>query len=139
MSVFEVNYFDQDGVLRQTETSDPGWFENAGKWINPDIKLAFRANLSETSAGSRYTIHTIEEHGPNRIAALTFITGFIRAVEGEKAELILPCDIGVSCCCSGKEEAEYLLPGFSAPKWPPFVMNMLMNLELFNLQSHRVY
>jgi hypothetical protein len=129
MSFVEISYLDCSRELGLSSVDKrTGWIVRDGVWKNAELKLEFALKIDESADGRRFSLplDSLKETGDCRIASVTFQTGFLQGTEGDDAEFILPCDLGVSCRLGGKAEGEYILPGFSHSEWPPYVMNMLM-------------
>jgi len=138
---FVLTYFNSLGELSRVDFKDTQWKINDNKWTNEELGLSFSLEIAENKEEliCRIPIDFISEEKDNRFASVTIVNNFMSGNEGDDAEFILPCDIGVSCKLSGKEEGEYFLPGFSASKWPPFVMNMLMVAKHSSCGSRLMY
>ncbi|MBN2642697.1 MAG: hypothetical protein JXR78_13670 [Victivallales bacterium] len=132
MSMIEISYFDQCNKLCHTDTAAHDWKRVDDTYVNDNLGFAFQLKVSEYVDGISWSVpvSSFAENKDNRLASLTFCTGLIKTEQSGEVQFILPCDIGVSCYCCGKDPAEYFLPGFSSSKWPEYVMNMLMTAML---------
>ena len=137
MAYVEIEYFDSSFKRQRLELKEYVWSGDSAVWENPGLGFAFEFKKERCPGGDKFSVAagSIREYGVNKLASFVFRTTFMSGQEGDDAEFILPCDIGVSCRMRDKDEGEYMLPGFTEPEWPPYVMNMLMAGEITSTGS----
>lgn len=110
MNLFELTYFDENGTIRSTDSGTPAWKHSGNTFRNEELGFSF--DLENTETELFLASASVKETKSDRIRSLIFEPGMLSPAS-EGGELILPFGNGVRCRCSGKPEAEALLPLFN--------------------------